>query len=105
MIFYGFLLVLLVRPSFGLLNWFTLIFSILYAAARALTFAPPVWESAGRIAGETAGNALIFYLVGAIIVTVRGDKSKQRSDKQLDKEMERIRAEIAARDAQPPAAQ
>jgi hypothetical protein len=49
----------------------------------------------------------IFFCVGALIVTLRKwmKSRKPASDDKLDAEMERIRADIAARDGQPPATQ
>jgi hypothetical protein len=48
----------------------------------------------------------IFFAVGAAIVALRKWMKARKSggDKNLDNEMERIRAEIAARDGKPPAA-
>lgn len=50
---------------------------------------------------------LVFLAIGFVIIWVRGGSTEgdaAKSDK-LDDEMQRIRAEIAARDRQPPAAQ
>lgn len=106
MLLYAFLLILLIRPSYGLLTWFAVAFAALYVGfgAFSLNFSDPmVWNALGEIVGVALINVVIFVLIGAIIVMIRGDKSGARSGKKLDKEMERIRAEIAARDGQPPA--
>src|SRR5262245_25110893 len=49
----------------------------------------------------------VFFAVGAAIVALRKwmKSRKPAGDDKLDAEMERIRADIAARDGQPPAAQ
>jgi hypothetical protein len=48
---------------------------------------------------------LVFLAIGFIIIWIRGGSAEGDASKgeKLDKEMERIRAEIAARDRQPPA--
>ncbi|MBY0566455.1 MAG: hypothetical protein K2P70_04045 [Hyphomonadaceae bacterium] len=103
MLLYAFLLILLFRPSYGLLGWFSAAFAVLFVgmSALALNFSDPlVWNSLGEIVGTALINVVIFSVIGALIVMVRGDKSKSRSSKKLDKEMEQIRADIAAREGQ-----
>jgi hypothetical protein len=105
MLLYAFLLILLFRPSYGLLGWFAVAFAFLFIGMSALTLNlsdPLAWNALGEIVGTALLNVLIFTVIGALIVMIRGDKSKSRSDKNLDKEMERIRAEIAAREGQQP---
>jgi hypothetical protein len=54
---------------------------------------------------DAALGLAIFFTVGALIVTLRTWMKARTSpqDQRLDAEMERVRAEIAARDGQPPA--
>jgi hypothetical protein len=65
------------------------------------------WADAPAYALNTAIIMAASIAVGAPIVALFKwlKTRKTGSDKQLDKDMERIRAEIAARHAQPPAAQ
>ena len=48
----------------------------------------------------------VYLVIGFVIIWIRGGSAEgdAAKGKKLDKEMERIRAEIAARDTQPPAA-
>src|SRR5690606_22905924 len=65
------------------------------------------WADAPTYAMNTAIVAVTSIAIGVPIVTLfrRLKTRKSGAEKQLDKDMERIRAEIAARDAQPPVAQ
>ncbi len=107
MLVYGFLLVLLLRPSWPLLNFFAAGSAVLMLVAGYFVGEPtPDLTPAQRMIGVVIGTAItmaVFYAVGALIVWLRTRKKQSRSDKQLDDEMARIRAEIAVRDSQPPA--
>ncbi|GAM97697.1 hypothetical protein U91I_01324 [alpha proteobacterium U9-1i] len=100
MIVYAFLLILLLRPNWGLWG----VFSIVAVALG-------VWAGLGAgydavttaIAAVTQG--VIFCALGALIVFLRlkfGKGGKSKQDKEVDAELARIRAEAAARENQPP---
>ncbi|MBC7769267.1 MAG: hypothetical protein H7124_10815 [Phycisphaerales bacterium] len=50
---------------------------------------------------------IVFLIMGFVIIWIRGGSAEgdAAKGKKLDKEMERIRAELAVRDGQPPAPQ
>jgi hypothetical protein len=75
--------------------WLSLLLAVILSALGFTSTPTTLW--AGEV-GEALGHTLIFAIGAALIVAVRGDKSGARSSKKLDKEMERIRAEIAARE-------
>lgn len=91
-------IIVLIRPSYGLV-W--LLAAVMLIASTTLG-ALPAPELLGRALGSAVVHAGAFAFVAATIVSFRGDKSGARSGKKVDKEMERIRAEIAAREANPP---
>lgn len=99
MLVYAFLLILLLRPSWGLWGLFSIV-----AAALG------VWAgfNAGMDSTTTIVAALIqgviFCGLGALIVFLRlhFSKGRSRQDKDVDAELARIRAEAAARESQPP---
>lgn len=91
-------IIVLIRPSYGMVGWLACVVLIASTALGAL----PAPQLIFYALGGAAVHAAAFALVAAIIVSFRGDKSATRSGKKLDKEMERIRAEIAARENQPP---
>lgn len=95
-------LVLLIRPSVGVIGWLSLLLAISLSAIGFTSTPSTLWAGA---VGEALGHTLVFAIGAAFIVAIRGDKSGARSGKKLDKEMERIRADIAARDGEPPVAQ
>lgn len=103
-------IVLGVRPSWK--NLFILTGVLVAIAVALLVFAtvqsgiPPTPLVVGAYIVSMIPFALMFVAIGAIVIwlrggSVEGDATKSR---RLDKEMERIRAEIAARDGQPPGA-
>jgi hypothetical protein len=61
----------------------------------------PAYAVALGLAIDFALNVGVFAVVGAIIVALRGGKSEQRSpsEKEIDAELARIRAEAARRDS------
>lgn len=99
MLVYAFLLILLLRPSWGLWGLFSIV-------ALALG----VWAgfSAGYDAISTATTSfmqgVIFCGLGALIVFLRltFGKGNAKQDKEIDAELARIRTEAAARENQPP---
>lgn len=103
MLIYAFLLIVLLRPSWGLLGFFTLVCAVLWAISGVMSLG---MSSEGLLATAiiVVINTLIFYAIGALIVflRLRFGKGGKGDDKKLDKEMEKIRAEIAARDNQRP---
>ena len=97
MLIYGFLLVLLLRPNWGLLGFFTLV-------ATAL---PVVFGLRGGLDLETivvygVTQGAIFGVLGTIIVFLRlkFGKGKSKQDGEIDAELARMRAE-SARDGSP----
>jgi hypothetical protein len=93
-------IIVLIRPSYTL-AWF--LGAVVLAASTALA-ALPAPQTIFYALGAATAQALGFVFIAAILVSFRGDQSAARGGKTLDKEMERIRAEIAARDGQPPGA-
>ncbi len=87
-------IIVLIRPSYGMVGWLAVLVLIASTAIAALPAPQMVFYALGGAVVHAAG----FALVAAIIVSFRGDKSGARSGNKLDKEMEGIRAEIAARD-------
>src|SRR5262245_21439729 len=102
---YGITIILLwIRPEYGFLVFYVVanhVLVFLFSDVWRLT-----WASAPAYAIESIIRIATALVVGAPIVALFKwlKTRKTGSDKALDKEMERIRAEIAARDAQPPAA-
>jgi len=100
---WGIILILLwIRPEYGFLLFYVI-------ANQVLVFLLfDVWRLTSADAPQYAlytGINLVFALaVGAVIVTLFKwlKTRKTGSDKQLDKEMERIRADISARENQTP---
>src|SRR5262245_59618923 len=94
MLIYAFLLILLLRPSWGLLGWFTVIAVILWVfVAQLHRPIDLIWNSLG----EAAGHAVIFYLVGALVIAVRASFCRGPSDeeKRAERLVARARAEAA----------
>jgi hypothetical protein len=99
---WGIILILLwIRPEYGFLLFYVianhLLVFLLFDVWR-LTLA-----DAPQYAFYTGVNVAFALAVGAVIVTFFKwlKTRKTGSDKKLDKEMERIRAEIAARESRP----
>jgi len=101
MLIYAFLVILLLRPSWGLWGAFSVIGAVLAFAAAA---------SQGLTPTEAAFVALIqgviFCGLGALIVFLRlkFGKGRSRQDNEVDAELARIRTEAAARENEPPPA-
>ncbi|PZO55692.1 MAG: hypothetical protein DCF16_02135 [Alphaproteobacteria bacterium] len=57
-----------------------------------------------EIVGDLLVNIPVFALIGWAIVEWHARKRERTRSQDLDKEMERVRAEIAAREADPPGA-
>ena len=103
MLIYAFLLILLLRPSWGLWGLFSIVAAVLFALGGMGAGLPPEVAAIGALTEGT-----IFCGLGALIVFLRlrfGKGSSSRQDKEVDAELARIRAEAAARDGEPPAAQ
>jgi uncharacterized membrane protein len=98
-----FLILLWIRPEYRFLLFYVVANSILIMLFTVWSLTP---EDVPIYVILLAINNAILLAFGAIVVTLRKwlRTRKTGSDKQLDKEMERIRAEIAARDGQPRAA-
>lgn len=100
MLVYAFLLILLLRPSWGLWGLFSIVAAALGVWAGFSAGYDPVTTA---IAALTQG--VIFCALGALIVFLRlkfGKGGASRQDKEVDAELARIRAEAAAREGQPP---
>lgn len=103
---YGIIVILLwIRPEYG----FLLFYVIANAVLVFLLFDvwQLTWAAAPQYVLYSVVNLALALVVGAAVVTLFKwlKTRKTGADKNLDKEMERIRADIAARDAQPPAPQ
>ena len=93
------------RPSWGFLTFFALcvtilstVFNLFWGASQG-ALGDPVMLMALAIAA--ALEFAIFFVVGAVIVLLRGakkDGGKAPSEKEIDAELARVRAEAAARD-------
>ncbi len=99
-----FLILLWIRPEYMFLLFYIVANTVLAVLLTVWSLTPenlPIYVVAIAI------NDAILLVLGAIVVALRKwlKSRKTGSDKKLDKEMEAIRAEIAARDAQPPTAQ
>jgi len=100
------LIMLWFRPSWGFLGIFACGIGILSALIGYLGVANSP-EAAGQpfpvlLAATAIGVAIdvgLFSILGAIVVAIRGGKIEKRvSDKEIDAELARVRAEIAARE-------
>lgn len=94
MLIYAFLLILLFRPSWGLLGWFTAIAVVLWTIAAQVQRPADMW--AGSL-GEACGHALLFYLIGALVITVRSafNRGPSAEEKRAERLVARARAEAA----------
>ncbi len=103
MLIYAFLLILLLRPSWGLWGVFSIIAAVLFVlSAIGANIAPEVALVGAFIEG------VVFCGLGALIVFLRlrfGKGGNAKQDKEIDAELARIRAEAAARDSQQPPSQ
>lgn len=100
MLIYGFLLILLLRPSWGLWGMFSIAAAVLFVAAGLFAGYDPVTTAIGAVI-----QGVIFCGLGALIVFLRlkfGKGGSSRQDKDVDAELARIRAEAAARENQQP---
>lgn len=99
-----FLILLWIRPEYMFLLFYVIANTVLFALFTIWSVTP---DQALDYAILIAINDLILIALGALVVALRKWMKSRRtgSDKKLDGEMERIRAEIAARDSQPPTAQ
>jgi hypothetical protein len=100
MIIYAFLLILLLRPSWGLWGLFSIAAAVLFVVAGFVAGFDPVTSVLG---GSIQG--VIFCGLGALIVFLRlklGKGGNSRQDKEVDAELARIRAQGAARETQQP---
>ena len=96
MLVYAFVLILLLRPSWGLWGLFSIIAVALGVWAGFSAGLDPVTTA---VAAFTQG--VIFCALGALIVFLRlkfGKGGSSKQDKEIDAELARIRAESAARD-------
>lgn len=103
---YGITLILLwIRPEYGFLVFYVVANHVLVFLLSDL--GRLTWTTAPAYAVASVINIAFALAIGAPIVALFKwlKTRKTGKDKALDKEMERIRADIAARDAQPPAAQ
>jgi hypothetical protein len=100
MVIYGFLLILLLRPSWALWGFFSIAAAIIFFLAGM---------GSGLDATNTALLAgvegVIFSGLGALIVFLRlkFKKGSSNKDKEIDAELARICAEASARESQPTA--
>ena len=99
---YGIIIILLwIRPEYGFLLFYVIanqVLVFLLFDVWRLT-----WDVAPQYALYTGVNLAVALAVGAVIVTLFKWLKTRRTgaDKTLDKEIERIRAEIAARESKP----
>ncbi len=101
---FGWVLVFM-RPSWGFLTFFALcitilaaIFNLFWGASEGALGNPVILMAVAIAAGI---DFAVFFAVGAIIVLLRGarkDGGKSPSEKEIDAELARIRAEAAARE-------
>ncbi len=92
--------IVLFRPSVGMLGWLTVIFIGIVAALKVLASPQPMSpDDIGVVIGGVLAYAFVFGLVGLILGLFRKDRSAERADKKLDAQIARIRAEAAAEDA------
>ncbi len=106
MIGWGIILILLwIRPEYMFLLFYIAANHILVFLGR--DFWQLTWADAPAYALHTAIAAGMALAWGVPVVALFKwlKTRKTGADKQLDKDMERIRAELAARETQPPAAQ
>ncbi len=104
MLVYAFLLILLLRPSWGLWGLFSILAGALAVWAGFSAGLDPMTTAIGAII-----QGAIFCALGALIVFLRlkfGKGGSSKQDKEVDAELARIRAEAAAREnqQQPPQA-
>lgn len=100
MIIYAFLLILLLRPSWGLWGLFSVVGAALFLVAGFAAGLPPAFAAINALI-----QGAIFCGLGAIIVFLRlkfGKGGNSRQDKEVDAELARIRAEASARENQNP---
>jgi hypothetical protein len=98
MLIYAFLLILLLRPSWGLWGLFSIVAAVLFVLAGM----GAGFEAQVALIGAVIQGA-VFCGLGALIVFLRlkfGKGGNSRQDKEVDAELARIRAEAAAREAQ-----
>jgi len=98
MLVYALLLILLLRPSWGLWGFFSIVAASLGLwAGFSAHLEPIVAATAAFMQGA------IFCALGALIVFLRlrfGKGGRSRQDKDIDAELARMRAEAAAREGQ-----
>lgn len=94
-------IILLFQPRFVFL--FALGAAVIVLSLPAF-FAAPSREQIIVLAFDVAVSWAILFLVGALIVVVRKwmNSRKSRAEQDADRELARVRAEAAARDAAPP---
>jgi hypothetical protein len=99
MLVYAFLLILLLRPSWGLWGLFSIVAAALGVWAGFAAGYDPMTTAIGALV-----QGVIFCGLGALIVflRLRFGKGRSRDDKEVDAELARIRAEAAARENPPP---
>lgn len=100
MLIYGFLLILLLRPSWGLWGLFSISAAVLFVLSGLFAGLDPIVTAVGA-----AIQGAVFCGLGALIVFLRlkfGKGGTSKQDKDVDAELARIRAEAAAREAQQP---
>lgn len=99
MLVYAFLLILLLRPSWGLWGLFSIVAAVLGVWAGFSAGLDPVTTTVGALI-----QGVIFCALGALIVFLRlkfGKGGSSKQDKEVDAELARIRAEAARRENQP----
>lgn len=99
-----FFILLWIRPEYMFLLFYVIANSALLLLFTVWSLTP---DQIPILLVLLAINNAILIIIGAPIVALRKWLKTRRtgSDKKLDKEMDRIRAEIAARNDQPPAVQ
>lgn len=100
MLIYAFLLILLLRPGWGLWGVFSIVAAVLFLLAGMGAGHPPEIAAVGALI-----EGAVFCGLGALIVFLRlkfGKGGGSKQDKDIDAELVRIRAEAAAREAQQP---
>ncbi|MGD9814651.1 MAG: hypothetical protein AB7Q23_14270 [Hyphomonadaceae bacterium] len=98
------------RPSWGFLIFFglcigvlSLVISVFMLGGMGIFELVPLSEIIVALGTDFLLNVGVFVVIGAIIVVVRGGKLEKRapSDREIDAELARIRAEAAAREGRP----
>jgi hypothetical protein len=95
-----FLILLWIRPEYRFLLFYIVANSLLVVLPTLLALR---WEDIPNYAAAVAINDAVLLVLGGAVVALRKwlRTRKTGSDRQLDREMERIRADLAAQEGGP----